>query len=157
MPSSVPSKDNHHEHDFTPFLQDPIGTPVPNNVQGDALLHGSDIHTQLRREAAQTAASQLGGLTNDNGFCTIPAQDLEYTNIFKCRNSRGGKDDINGEGKQQFPGFPSQNSPDKDPTPLGLPEGSKKGHPLLDKSGDGGTAMGEMTTPSHQKAQKFLV
>ena len=52
VPSSIPSTDNHHKHHFTPILQDPIGTPVPNHVKEDALSHGSDIHTQLRCEAA---------------------------------------------------------------------------------------------------------
>ena len=90
------------------------------------------------------------GLTNDDGFRTVPARDLEHTKISKCRNSRGSEDHGNNDGKQQLLGFPSPNSPHKDPTPPGSPEGSKKGHP-------GGTAMGEMTTPSHQKAQKVPI
>ena len=99
--------DNHHKHHFTPTLQDPTGTPVPNHVKEDAQSHGSDIHTQLRREAAQQAASQPGGLTKDNSFSTVPAWALEYTKISKRRNSWGSEDNNNGDGRQQFPGFPS--------------------------------------------------
>ena len=89
------------------FLKKPIGTPVPNNVKGDVLLLKSDVHTQLRPEAAQKAASQPGNFTNNIGFSTVPAWDLEYTNISKCRNSRGSGSNNNGDGKQQFPGLPS--------------------------------------------------
>ena len=111
VPSNVPFKDHHNEHNSKPFLNNPIITPVPIHVKGDALLFRSDIHTQLRQEAARNAASQPGSLTDDDRFSTIPAHDLEYTNIQKRFNSRGNKSDNNSDGKQQFPGFPSQNSP----------------------------------------------
>ena len=52
VPSSVPLKDDHGEHDYEPFSKKLIGTSVPINVKGDALMLGSDIHTQLRWEAA---------------------------------------------------------------------------------------------------------
>ena len=151
VPSSAPLKDDDNEDNYKPFLTKPIGTPVPNNVRGDALFLGSGVHTQLRRETARTAASQQDGLTNNNGSSTVPAWDLGDTNISQHRNSRSGESNNNGDGKQQFPAFPSQNSPSMDQTSSGLPEGSKKGYLLPDKRGDGGTAMGEMTTPSHQK------
>ena len=153
VPNSNPSKSDPDEHNFAPFLKNPISTPIPNNIKVGALSFGTDICTKLRREAAQNTASEPGGLTNDDGFSTIPAQDLEHTKILKRRNSRGSEDNSNIDGRQQFPGFPSPNSPHKDPTPPRSPEGSKKGHLLQ----DGGTAMGEMMTPSHQKAQKVLV
>ena len=107
VPSSAPLKDDDNEDNYKPFLTKPIGTPVPNNVRGDAPLLGSGVHTQWRREAARKAASQPGGLTDDNRFSTVLARDLEYTKISQCRNSRSGEDDNNGDGKQQFPGFPS--------------------------------------------------
>ena len=113
MPSSVPSKPDDDEDDYAPFFKKPIGTPVPKE---DALLFGTNIK----------AVSEPGGLTDNTRFITIPARDLEYTNISKRRNSRGGESDNNGDRKQQFPGFPSQNSPSTDPTLLGCLKDQRK-------------------------------
>ena len=110
VPNSDPLKSDPDKHNFAPFLKNPISTPIPNSTKGDALLFGTDIHTKLRQEAARNTASEPGGLTDDDGFSTVPARDLEHTKNSKRRNSRGSKDNINTEGKQQFPGFASPNS-----------------------------------------------
>ena len=91
----------------------------------------------MRKEAAQNSASGPGGLTDDDGFNTVPARGLEYTKISKYRNSKDGDNGDNNNSRQQPPGLPSPNSPHKDPTPPGSPEGQKKGHLLPDESGDG--------------------
>ena len=146
VPSSVASKDDYDEHGYKPFLKKPISTLVPNYVKGDAPLLGSDIHTKLRQEAALNTASQLGGLTNNNGFSTVQAQDLEYTNISKHRNSRGGKSNNNGDGRQQLSGFPSQNSPITHLTPLGCLKDQRKVTRFWIRVETGGSST------SHQKA-----
>ena len=51
---------------------------------------------------------------------------------------RSGEINIKGDRMQQFPAFPTQNSPRTDPNPPGSPEGLKKGFLLPDKRGDGG-------------------
>ena len=59
VPSHVPSMEteNDHQPHLTPTLQDPSSAPVSNHVKEDAPSCGSDINSQLRREAAQDAAA----------------------------------------------------------------------------------------------------
>ena len=43
VPNSDPSKFDPDEHHFAPFLTNPIGTPIPNNIKGNAPSLGTDI------------------------------------------------------------------------------------------------------------------
>ena len=71
-----------------------------------------------------------------------PSTRFEYTNISKRRNSKGGADDNSDDNRPQFPDCPNPNSPHKDTTIPGLPQGPKKGTTLPDLSGDGGDGDG---------------